>query len=107
VFQLPYNRGTTYTGIGLFVLGALVVLAGGWGALPQDGHIATTLAGVALWAVGLVLLCLLCRCQKCEYRLFWHAVGKRDHSDGLLWFATAQECPRCGSRPRVASQPKS
>jgi hypothetical protein len=41
-------------------------------------------------------LCAYCRCQYCDYKLFWHAVGERDQSDSLGWFFTARQCPKCG-----------
>ena len=64
-------------------------------------------AGLALVFGGMVWLYMFCRCTKCKYRLFRHAVRKMELLDGLKWFLYASTCPNCGAKGRPSAMPSS
>ena len=99
MLKLPINRVASSLLFAIFVVGGSLTTAPMWGQLvmPKDVALATApLIGVLIAAPTFVALCALVRCRKCHYRLFWHAVAKRNHRDGIGWFLTAAQCPQCG-----------
>jgi len=99
MLRLPINRAMTWAMLVIFVLGGVLVTAPGWGQMVLPAETAFVLApevGVGVSGLAFAGLCLLVRCRRCGYRLFWHAVSRRDHKDGISWFLTARECPECG-----------
>jgi hypothetical protein len=99
VFNLPINRIATCLLLAITMAGGVLSIAPAWGqsVLPRDVAMVTApLIGVLMAAPAFAGMCMLVRCRHCRYRLFWHAVAKRDHNDGISWFLTAKECPKCG-----------
>jgi DNA-directed RNA polymerase subunit RPC12/RpoP len=99
MLRLPINRAATWAMLVVLVVGGALVTAPGWGqaVLPVDTALVTApTVGVGLAGLAFAGLCVLVRCRACGYRLFWHAVSRRDHRDGILWFLTAERCPECG-----------
>jgi hypothetical protein len=99
MLKLPINRAAALLLLSIFVVGGVFAAAPMWGQtiLPQDIALATApLIGVVVAAPAFAGLCALVRCRKCRYRLFWHAVARRNHRDGIGWFLTATQCPQCG-----------
>ncbi len=88
----------------LLLIGGVLALAPAWGRewLGKDlAQLTLPLTGVAIAVPAFVALCVFARCENCGYKLFWHAVSKRPHTDSTGWFFAARECPVCGhSRAR-------
>ena len=81
------------------VVGGVLASAPAWARVWVADDVALVvmpLSGVAIGAPAFLGLCLFARCTRCGYRLFWHAVAKRTHSDSIGWFVRAVECPACG-----------
>jgi hypothetical protein len=99
VLKLPINRIVTCLMLAITTFGGLLASAPAWGqsVLPPDvAFVTAPLIGVLIGTPGFVGMCMMVRCRHCRYRLFWHAVAKRDHTNGIGWFLTAKECPKCG-----------
>ena len=99
MLNLPINRVAASLLLGVFIVGGAFATAPMWGQnlLPEGVALVTApLIGVAICAPAFAGLCALVRCRKCRYRLFWHAVARRNHRDGIGWFLTATQCPQCG-----------
>ena len=95
---LPVNRVATLAMLATLFLGGILAAAPAWGQslLPgQTALVEVPLVGVVLAGLAFAGLCVLVRCRRCHYRLFWHAVARRSHEDGILWFLSARECPQC------------
>ena len=101
--NLPVNQRVANGLLVVLLTGTAGLWAEAWygSKLSAGVLILVSLGSAALWASGFAALCVLCRCRFCGHKLFWHAVGERDHSDGLGWFFTARQCPRC-DRSRAA-----
>lgn len=85
----------------LFVVmvgGAVLGASPAWGVawLGEERAFALTLIGIALFLPAFGALCGFTRCEGCGYKLFWHAVSKRPHTDSIGWLFTASTCPACG-----------
>src|SRR5262249_46809777 len=99
MLRLPINRAATWAMVVVLVLGGVLVTAPGWGQTLLSVNTALVTAptvGVGLAGLAFAGLCMLVRCHGCGYRLFWYAVSRRDHHDGIWWFLTAEQCPECG-----------
>ncbi len=99
MLRLPINRAATWVMLVIFVVGGVLVTAPGWGESLLPPGKALGMApevGVGLSGLAFAGLCVLVRCRRCGYRLFWHAVSRREHSEGISWFLTAHQCPECG-----------
>jgi len=99
MLRLPINRAMTISMLVVLTIGGALAGAPFWGRffVSDDMALLTVpIVGVALAAPAFTALCLLVRCQRCRYRLFWYAVSKRRQSDSIEWFRTAHQCPKCG-----------
>ena len=99
MLKLPINRTAVSLLLGIFLVAGALAGAPLWGQalLPEDiALVIAPLIGVVIAAPTFAGLCALVRCRKCGYRLFWHAVARRNHRDGIGWFLTATRCPQCG-----------
>ena len=96
MLRLPVNRLTYALLVVLLPASVVLWLAPSITANLSSGAFVLLIFGSLVLSVGaFASLCAYCRCRFCGYKLFWHAVGERDHSDSLGWFFTADECPRC------------
>jgi len=99
MLKLPVNRFGTWLLLAIMIIGGALAAAPAWGrfVLPEEVALLTApLIGVFIFVPAFVGLCTLVRCRKCRYRVFWHAVARRNHQDGIGWFLTAAHCPECG-----------
>jgi len=99
MLRLPINRFVSWLLLAVFIVGGSLTAAPMWGqsVMPENVALVTApLIGLLIAAPTFAALCTLVRCRKCHYRLFWHAVAKRNHRDGIGWFLTASQCPQCG-----------
>jgi predicted nucleic-acid-binding Zn-ribbon protein len=95
MLRLPVNRAATWAMLALLVVGGVLLLVPVLGQTVLPALSTMPEIGVALTGLAFAGLCVFVRCRGCGYRLFWHAVSRRDHSDGIWWFLTAEECPKC------------
>jgi hypothetical protein len=98
MLKLPFNRWITYALLLVLAAAVTAMWAASWYQSElSDGMVVLLSLGSAALSVGAFgALCVLCRCRFCGHKLFWHAVGERDHGDSLGWFFAARHCPRCG-----------
>jgi hypothetical protein len=99
LLKLPINKTLTIMILLALMIGGLLAAAPLWGPFLLSEEVAfgtAPMIGVAIAGPAFAALCLLVRCQRCQYRLFWYAVTKRSHSDSIEWFLTARQCPECG-----------
>ena len=99
MIRLPVSRPLAWAGLALIAVGGVCTSAPIWssGILPDDNAlVAAYLGGSFVSLSALFVLCVWLRCQRCSYRLFWHAVSRRAHPGGLAWFMTETRCPACG-----------
>jgi hypothetical protein len=103
MLDLPLNRTFTMASGAVMVGGGLLCAVAFWGPDWLTGGFAPVwlLTGVALFLPSFVALCVGCRCRRCRYKLFWHAVSARSHPAGLNWFFTGAECPHCSFSQRM------
>lgn len=106
MLRLPVNR-VTWALLALLVVGGVLLLVPALSPTVFATLITLPEMGVVLTGLAFAGLCVFARCRTCGYRLFWHAVSRRDHSEGIWWFLTAEECPKCGwtRYPRPPNKP--
>jgi hypothetical protein len=92
--RLPVRRFVTNAAMIAMIIGGVV---GGQWTLPDSMSFAYA-PGIGLFIVGsaFLFLCVGVRCERCSYKLFWHAVAEQKHPAGLRWFFQATTCPNCG-----------
>ena len=94
MLSLPVRRPlSVVVTIALLLIGGVLTSAPAWGPewLGKDlAPITLPLTGVAIWLAAFVGLCLFARCENCGFKLFWHAVAKRPHTESTGWFFTAR-----------------
>lgn len=98
MLRLPVNRVGTSAMLVILVFGGVLAAAPAWGQTLLPRHAALVevpMAGVVVAGLSFAGLCGLARCRHCRYRLFWHAVARRSHEDGIAWFLTTRQCPQC------------
>ena len=102
MLKLPLNQPATSIGLVILLTGAVAGTAALWGRriLSEDVAFTATLVGIAVWVPTFGILCWWCRCERCGYKLFWHAVARVEHTGGIDWFVNADTCPKCASRGR-------
>jgi len=95
---LPVNKVGTWVMLVILVFGGILAAAPAWGQsllLGRTALVEVPMVGVVVAGLAFGGLCRLVRCRHCRYRLFWHAVARRSHEDGIAWFLTARQCPQC------------
>lgn len=99
MLKLPVRRATAYTAWGVLLAGGLLSCSPFLFSsfLPDDIAFGwAPMIGVAIACPAFLWLVAFVRCTGCGYRLFWHALSKMTHPQGLRWFLTAERCPNCG-----------
>ena len=97
--RLPVRKWLTYGGLLATAVGGMLTGTPFWAAhlLPDDfAYGFAPMLGLVIAAPAFLLLCVGVRCDKCSYKLFWHAVSNRSHPTGLVWFFSSDRCARCG-----------
>jgi hypothetical protein len=77
MLRLPINKTLTLMILTVLMIGGLFAAAPLWGPFLTSEEMALAtlpMIGVAIAAPAFAGLCLLVRCQRCRYRLFWYAV---------------------------------
>jgi hypothetical protein len=106
--NLPFNRAVTLSAAFAVLTGSIATVVPmcfrAWGWFSEEFALTLILSGVATAVPSFVVLCIASRCTKCSYKLFWHAVSKGEHSEGLTWFMFAEACPNCGGTRKPAGK---
>ena len=105
LLNLPINKSLTISLLGWFEVAGILATVPFWGrGLVSEGLVSedvafgyAPMAGVLLGIPSFSLLCRMVKCRRCRHRLFWHAIAKQSHPQGLRWFFSARICPNCGA----------